>query len=60
METTDKIGIKVFDGEHFSIWKCYMEILFEAKKVLQVANGRELRHNFNPPPGFDITFDEQK
>jgi hypothetical protein len=25
-----------------------------------VANGRELRHNFNPPLGFDITFDEQK
>nr|PNR62195.1 hypothetical protein PHYPA_000619 [Physcomitrium patens] len=43
MDRQDKIPVKMFDGQQFSIWKYHMKIIFEAKKVLQVVHGLEKR-----------------
>jgi len=39
MDKHNKILVKMFDGTQFSVWKYYMKIVFEAKKVLQLVFG---------------------
>ena len=39
MDKTEKIHVKMFDGEGFTIWRYQMEIIFEAKEILEIVDG---------------------
>ena len=39
----EKLHLKIFDGDGFSIWKFQMETMYAAKKLLRLVNGEELR-----------------
>jgi hypothetical protein len=47
MDKDEKILVKIFDGTGFSVWKYHMEIVFEAKGILEVVKGLEKMPTFH-------------
>lgn len=43
IDIRDTSHIQKFNGEGFQLWRFQMEILFEAKKLLEVVNGIEVK-----------------
>ena len=46
MDKDEKLSVKTFDGTRFSLWKYHMEIVFEAKGILEVVKGSEKKPTF--------------
>ena len=39
MDKYEKLHIKMFDGEGFTIWRYQLEIILEAKEILGIVDG---------------------
>ena len=40
---SEKLLLKIFDGDGFSVWKFQMETMYSSKKLIRLVNGEELR-----------------
>ena len=38
MDKFEKVHMKMFDGDDFTIWRYQMEIIFEAKEILEIVD----------------------
>lgn len=47
-EKRKKFGVKVFNGDHFSVWLYHLKIAFQSKKVFNVVTGIEKRPAVTP------------
>ncbi len=45
MDKHNNIHLKIFYGSNFSLWRFQMEIIFNAKKIMQIVDGMRTMAN---------------